>query len=111
MAKHLHKAELTAERVLEEMRRLAFSDLRQLFDAQGNLRPIHELTDEQAAAIASVEVVIKNVAAGDKHVDTVHKVKAWDKPKALDMLGRHFNLLTEEVRHTGALTITWQAPT
>ena len=55
--------------------------------------------------------MIKNVAAGDNHVDTIHKIKAWDKTKALDMLGRHFNLLTDQVRHTGELTISWQGPT
>ena len=110
-AKRLRAADLTAERVLEEMRRLAFSDVRRVFDANGDLRPIHELSDDEAATIASIEVVKKNLAAGDNHTDTVHKIKVWDKPKSLEMLGKHFNLLTEQVRHTGALTISWQAPT
>lgn len=111
LAKRLQKAELTADRVLEEMRRLAFADIRRLFDEHGDLKPLHTLSAEDAAAIASIEVVKKNLAAGDNHVDIIHKVKAWDKTKALDMLGKHFNLLTEQVRHTGDLTISWQAPT
>lgn len=110
-AKQLGKADLTAVRVLEEMRRLAFSDLRQAFDEHGNLKPIQELSDETAAAVASVEVIIKNAAAGDKHTDTIHKLKVWDKPRVLEMLGKHFSLLTEQVQHSGDLTISWQAPT
>lgn len=104
-AAQLSAAELTATRVLEELRRLAFSDVRSLFDKAGNLRPLHELTAEQAAAIASLEVVKKNVAAGDGVVDTVHKVRIWDKTKALDSLAKHFGLLTERVEHGGTLVI------
>jgi phage terminase small subunit len=104
-AAQLSAAQLTAARVLEELRRLAFSDVRGLFDEAGNLRPLHELTAEQAAAIASLEVVKKNVAAGDGQVDTIHKVKVWDKTKALESLAKHFGLLTERVEHGGSLVI------
>jgi phage terminase small subunit len=100
-AKRLDKAELTAVRVLEEMRRLAFSDVRQLFDASGNLKPLHELTAEESACIASLEVIIKNAQAGDGKTDTVHKLRVWDKPRVLEMLGKHFALLTERVELSG----------
>jgi phage terminase small subunit len=93
----LQKCDLTAVRVLEEIRRLAFADLRGLFDEQGNLRPIHSLSDEQAASIASLEVIKRNVTAGDGTVDTIHKLKVWDKTKALEMLAKHFALLVERI--------------
>lgn len=51
------KAELTAVRVLEEIRRIAFFDVRTLFDERGNLKPVTEWTAEQAACVASVEVI------------------------------------------------------
>ena len=107
-AKQLERADLTAQRILEEMRRLALSDVRGLFDQDGNLRPIHTLTPEQAAAIASLEVVKKNVAAGDGHVDTIHKVKVWDKTRALEMLAKHFGLLVEKLEHSGSIALKWQ---
>ena len=53
----LVKTDLTAVLVLDEMRRLAFSDVRNLFDEHGNLKAIHTLTDEEAACIASMKVV------------------------------------------------------
>lgn len=100
-AEQLNSAGLTASRVLEELRRLAFQDPRNLWDAQGNLKPLHELTDAQAAAVAGVEVIIKNAEAGDGKTDRVHKIKMWDKPKALEMLAKHFSLLTDVLHVSG----------
>lgn len=107
-AKQLESTDLTAARVLEEMRRLAFSDVRQLFDEHGNLRPLHTLTAEQAACIAGVEVIIKNAKAGDGQTDTVHKIKIWDKPRTMEMLAKHFGLLMEKIEHSGHVTYGWQ---
>lgn len=96
----LDRADLTADRVLEEMRRLGFSNVQDLFDEHGDLRPIHLLTREQAACISSLEVVMKNATSGDGKIDRVLKIKIWDKPKVMEMLGKHFALLTERVHHT-----------
>lgn len=109
-ARQLEKAELTAVRVLEELRRLSFSDVRGLFDELGNLRPLHTLTDEQAAAIASVEIVKKNLAAGDGQTDTVHKLKVWDKTRSLEMLAKHFGLLVDRLEHSGEVRIIHEFP-
>lgn len=109
-AKQLDSADLSAARVLEEIRRLALSDVRSLFDADGNIRPLHELTAEQAACIAGVEVIIKNAKAGDGVTDTIHKIKVWDKPKSLEMLAKHFALLTERVEHSGDVGFRWRGP-
>lgn len=94
-AKQLGKTDLTASRVLEELRRLSFSNVQDLFDEFGNLRPIHTLTREQAACIASLEVVKKNAEAGDGQIDVIHKVKVWDKTRSLEMVAKHFKLLTD----------------
>ncbi|HZW06307.1 MAG TPA: terminase small subunit, partial [Phycisphaerales bacterium] len=107
-AKQLAKADLSATRVLEEMRRVAFSNVQDLFDANGRLKGIHELTTEQAATIASLEVIVKNAEAGDGHQDVVHKLKVWDKPRVLEMLGKHFGLLVERLEHQGELRISWE---
>ena len=96
-ARHLEKAELSAGRVLEELRRLAFVDAAGVFDDAGKLRPFTEWTPEQRASLAGYEVIIKNAAAGDGHTDTVHKVKLNDKTKALDLLARHFKLLHDQI--------------
>lgn len=103
--KQFAKAELTAERVLEEMRRLAFSDIRGICDSEGNLKPLSELTDEQASCIAATEIIQRNLTSGDGVMDKVHKVKLWDKTKNLELLAKYFNLLQEQVNVNVTLTL------
>lgn len=104
-AKQLAALDITAEKVLREIARLSFSDLRTLFDQDGNLKSIHTLNADEAACIASLEVVKKNLTAGDGQMDTVIKLKVWDKTRSLEMLAKHFALLTEKVEHGGAITL------
>lgn len=104
----LAKVDLTAEMVKERLRILAFQDIRKLFDADGNLKPIHSLDDDAAAMVAGLEVIKKNAAAGDGVIDTVHKVKVVDAVKPLEMLAKHFGILIEKVEHSGEMVIKWQ---
>lgn len=106
---YLESEALSAKRVLEELRRLAFSDVGVLFDENGKLRPIHTMSKEERSAIAGLEVIVKNAEAGDGHTDTVHKVKVWDKVRALEQLAKHYGLLTEKVEHSGGLEIAWKS--
>ena len=97
--KFLASEGVTAQRVIEEICRCAFVDARTFWNDDGTLKRINELTPEQGAALAGFEAIIKNAAAGDDHQDTVHKIKLWDKPRNLEMLAKHFALLTDVVRH------------
>lgn len=96
-ARQLAENELTAARVLEELRRVAFANVRDYFDKQGDAKHPHELTAEQGAALAGFEVLIKNAKAGDGVTDTIHKFKLWDKVHSLELLAKHFALLVERV--------------
>jgi hypothetical protein len=91
------------ERTIAELSRLAFEpvpNLGELYDAEGNLKPISKLTLEQQRYLQSSETVIKNVAAGDGHTDTVLKVKVIDnrrsKIAALELLVDILGLRYEE---------------
>lgn len=107
-AKRLDKVGITAERVLREMGRLAFSDVTRLFQPDGSLKPLHELSAEDSACIASLEVVKKNAEAGDGHTDKVHKIRVWDKSKNLELLAKHLGMFVDKVEHSGTMEITWQ---
>lgn len=102
-AKRLARLDLTADRVLQEIARIAFSDIRTWFTAEGKLRPIHELPTDVAAALGSVEVRRERTRRDGEAVteEDVVKLKAWDKPRALDMLAKHFGLVRERHEHTG----------
>lgn len=96
------------DRALREAARLAYADIRQLYDENGRLKPMKDWPDDLAAAIGGVEFVRRNVDSADGKTDDVIKVKVWDKPKALEMLFKHLNLFKEQVEHSGTLEIKWQ---
>ena len=108
-ARQLEKAELSAEAVLEAIRRVVMGDIRRLFDEHGNCKPIHQLTADEAALIAGYEVVLKNAEAGDGVVDRVLKLKLKDHAKYVEMAAKHYALLVERVDLAGQLEITWKS--
>jgi len=60
------------------------------------LKPIHELPDELAACIASIEVVKRNLLSFDGKTEFIYKIKLWNKPQALELLGRHQGIFRED---------------
>ncbi len=90
---------LTADRVLLEIGRLATSDLRRAFNADGGLRSPTTWDDDTAAAISSVKVVTRRAPGGgeDAEVEYVTEVKLWDKNSALDKAGKHLGMFREQI--------------
>lgn len=95
LAKAAAANQITVERTLKEISRIAYSDVRKLYDLNGNLRPIHELDDDTAAVIAGVESEELFAGAGQDRVQigVSRKVKRFDKGRALEqcmsILGMH----------------------
>lgn len=93
MDKRAQKMEITAERVLTEIARIAYVDVSRAYDEKGRLLPLHEMPEDVRRAIAGVEVAeerVDGVVVGE-----VRKVKFWDKKGSLDLLGRHLKLFTD----------------
>lgn len=82
---------LTAERVLREIARIVYFDPRELFREDGSLKPTSEWTDDQAAAIASIEIS-----------DGKTRVKAWDKNAALEKAMKHLGLYEKDNQQKGS---------
>jgi phage terminase small subunit len=97
--KATEKLNLTAERVLQEIARLAFFDIRKLVDNTGKPLPLSELDDDTAAAIVGLDVA--NVGNSEMGVGEVLKFKLADKKGALEMAAKHLRLLTDKVEVTG----------
>ncbi len=91
-AKASQSAQITQERILQEYARIGFSDLRRVLTPSGNLVDPTEWDDDTAAAISSLEVVTQSGGGGDKPVEYVHKIKTWDKTKALDAMAKHLGM-------------------
>jgi phage terminase small subunit len=84
------RTEITSDRVLRELARVAFFDPRKLFGADGQPLPIAELDDDAAAVVAGLEVSVTH--NDDGSVTRVAKIKLADKLSALEKLGRHLGL-------------------
>jgi phage terminase small subunit len=93
-AERSKRAEVAADRVLLELARVGFSDLRRVFDNQGRLRRPEEWDDDTAAAISSVKVVTRNRPGGE--VEYVHEIKLCDKVKALEQTCKHLGLYRDQ---------------
>jgi phage terminase small subunit len=72
------KTDMTIERWAQEVTRLSTVDPRKLSHEDGRPKMLHELDEDTAAAIASVEVGVDGI-----------KYKFWPKNNALDMMAKH----------------------
>lgn len=99
------RADVSVERVLTELGRIGFSDLREAFTESGQLKLPREWSDDFAAAVSSVEVVTRPGAEvdenGNRAVEYVHKLRLWDKNSALEKIGKHLKMFVERMEHTG----------
>lgn len=85
---------LTVDHILGELRRLALSDVRKLFNSDGSMKPLHELDDDTAAMVAAVDV--QEMKADGEVYGLVKKVKLWDKNSALDKAMKHLGLFERD---------------
>lgn len=95
------------DRVFREMSRIAFADTSQIFDERGNVKPIKDWPAGLRRALAGVEVVKRNLTAGDGEIDQVLKVKFWDKPKVLEQMAKVLQMFEEQVKHKGEFVFRW----
>jgi len=94
--KRAKKVNLTAEMVIREMMRLAFINVKHLYDDDGNFLPIKDLPDDVACAISGVDLTELKALDGEgdikKLISQTKKIKFWDKRAALETLGKHLGL-------------------
>lgn len=91
---------VTVQRVLREFGRIGFADPRRLLDEHGNPKPLHELDDDIAAAIASVELetVTKPGPRGKQVITTrLAKVRLVPKNPALESIAKHLGMFNPEL--------------
>lgn len=111
-AARIERTHITQDRVLQELARIAFFDLRKLYRQDGSLKAMHELDDDAAAVLAGVDVVEMAGGAamggedGIAHVPMyTKKAKIPDKVAALGLAMRHLGMLKEKVEHSGTVIV------
>jgi phage terminase small subunit len=125
--KSFQRLEITSDRIRQEYAKIAFFNPKSLFDEHGRMKAVSELDDDDAAAIAAVEVGVefddadkpkkkkKKKGEDDDPLEdeaddilqprTAHefirKVKISDKKAALDSLAKLEGMFVDRLEHTG----------
>ena len=95
------RTHITQDRVLQELARLAFSDIRKAFKEDGTLKLPQDLDDDTAAAMAGIDTITSSVHGGDEEAPlslTTKKVKIADKNAALTLAMRHLGMLNDKLQ-------------
>lgn len=93
MNKRAARTEITVDRVLKELARIAFADPRKImkWNQRGViLRDSETLTDDEAAAVCEVTQTITDAGGSIK-------IKLNDKNTALQLAGRHLKMYTDKL--------------
>lgn len=77
------------DKIVRELARIAFSDIRELFNDDGQMLPMSEWPDDLAASISSL-----------KDVDAGREIKMWDKMSALEKLMKHMGMFEKDNAQT-----------
>lgn len=97
------KLEITQERTLRELAKIGYGDILEMFDEDGELLPVHRMSEIARAKIAGLDI---ETTDGPGRVKTViQKVKVADKTRALELLGKYQKLFTDLHEHSGRLTL------
>lgn len=102
MLRRGERLDITADKVLQELAKLAFFDPRNLFNEDGSPKNINELDGNTAAAVAGLEVNEMFEGEGDqKHAfGLCRKIKLADKGINLERIGKHLKLFTDKTETT-----------
>lgn len=92
------RTEITQDMVIRECAKLAFFDVRKMFDRDGKPLDISDLDADTAAALVGLDVQDVYEFNGDEKefIGYVKKYKMADKLKALELLGKHLGLFDKQ---------------
>lgn len=94
------RKEWAVEKMLKELRTLALSDIRKLYDDRGAILPPDKWPDEIAKAVEAVKVdeLYEYDEDGRRQlVGQTTQVKLWSKTKAMELLGKHLHMFLERI--------------
>lgn len=99
-AERSRRTGITQDRVLQELARIGFADIRDLFSwgpESVHFVPSADLTGDQAAAIASVKSKTRRFTTDDGLTETTIELemKMCDKLSALQKIGKHLGMFAD----------------
>lgn len=106
-ARRAKRLEVSADRVTEELAAMAFVNVRDFFDRDGNLKPLHELDEETSRAIVGMDVdrvettKMKTTGEGKdsetiaRKIETITRKIKTEKLRSLELLGKKLGMFVD----------------
>jgi phage terminase small subunit len=103
MEERSRRTDASADTVVAELMKIALADIGEAFNQDGSMKALHEMPVEVRRAIAGIDVFEEFTGRGEdrEQIGWTKKLRLWDKPKALELLGRHLRMFTDKLEHTG----------
>ena len=83
--------QLTTDRVIREIARMAYFNPKRMLDGDGKMLPLHRIDEDTAAALQTIEITETEIVDG-REVVRHFKVKPFNKASALDQANRILRL-------------------
>jgi phage terminase small subunit len=90
------KCGVTAEKVVAELAKIGFSNLKDFMEEKHSIRDITTLPDEVTAAVKSIQTTIRHDSGDSDGYTEKVKIDLHDKKGALVDLGRHLNIFEKD---------------
>lgn len=104
-AKRLQRTEIDQDKVLRQLARLAFSDIKDNFTREGGIVRVEDLSHDASAALTGLKVTKRRTAEVDSEGNPIYEdvieFKMADKIKSLELLGKHLQLFPNAHQITG----------
>jgi hypothetical protein len=97
IARPLDEIQASLVRIVRENSYLAFSDLGECFDREGNILPLEEMPDSARRAVSSMKVTRKYLRHkdGTSDLEVTREIKLWSKPQALEMFFKYHDMIRQ----------------
>lgn len=92
------RTQVSQDQIVRELMKVAFGDVGNYFDENGNIIPVHEIETNARGAISAIKVLDEKTEQSEEvfKLTVTKELKMWDKLKALEMLGRHVGIFERD---------------
>lgn len=110
IAERSRRTGISQDRVLQELAKISFADMRNfvdVVDGEVRLKNMEDISPDDSACIQEITTTKTVKSFGDTEIETVvTKIKLADKKASLELLGKHLGIFTDSIRLTGDVGVT-----
>lgn len=92
------RTQITADRVLLELAKIGFSDIKDFLDAGNTIKDLSDMPSDKTSIVSSIKVKKRtmNLDSGETMEQTETEFRLHDKLSALDKIGKHIGLYEKD---------------